>query len=154
MRIPESLFVIVNVIVRTLLKSPLHFFMSKSVMLIGHKGRKSGTLYSTPVRYVRVGEVIRCFTSHEVQWWRNVAANPDITLLVAGSQSAYTANVLPRDPVHTQALLEAFLAVYPQDCVYHDIDSVSDGNFDSRQLETAANKAVVVEFTAGEPVVA
>ena len=57
---------------RLLLRSPLHFLMSRSLLLITYEGRKSGRRYTTPLRYTREGEVIRCFTSGTTQWWRNL----------------------------------------------------------------------------------
>ena len=146
MRIPESLFLIVNFVVRLLLKSPLHFLMSSSVLLIQYIGRKSGAEYSTPVRYIRSDGCIRCFTSEEVQWWRNVQAEPTVSLLVRGSNKSYCANVLERDPTHIQQLLAEFLAVYPQDAVYQEIRLNSDGSLNDEDLAGASNRAIVIEF--------
>jgi deazaflavin-dependent oxidoreductase (nitroreductase family) len=146
MRIPESLFVIVNFVVRLLLKSPLHFLMSNSVLLISYVGRKSGAAYSTPVRYIRSGSTLRCFTSEDVNWWRNVQANPAVSLLVQGTKSPYTAIVLERDPAQFQQLLSDFLAVYPQDAVYQEIRLDSDGNLNSDDLTKASHRAIIVEF--------
>src|SRR5262249_17743027 len=52
MRLPEPLFVVINPVIRALLRSPVHGLMSKSLMLITFTGRKSGRRYTTPVRYV------------------------------------------------------------------------------------------------------
>ena len=146
MRIPEPIFPIVNFVVRLLLKSPLHFLMSNSVLLIQYVGRKSGAEYSTPVRYLRLGGRISCFTSEEVQWWRNVQAEPAVSLVVGGTMNSYTANVLERDPGHVQQLLSEFLAVYPQDAVYQEIRLNSDGSLNSEDLDRASHRAIVVEF--------
>jgi deazaflavin-dependent oxidoreductase (nitroreductase family) len=149
MRIPEPFFVIVNVIVRLLLRSPLHFLMSNSVLLINYVGRKSGVQYSTPVRYMASGSTIRCFTSTEVQWWRNLQVNSEVSLVVAGTERSYTAKVLTPDPPRIQALLAEFLAVYPQDAVYQEIRINSDGSLNREDLTKALHRAVVVEFEKG-----
>jgi deazaflavin-dependent oxidoreductase (nitroreductase family) len=146
MRIPEPLFVIVNFVVRLLLKSPLHFLMSNSVLLISYIGRKSGAVYSTPVRYIRAGSCFRCFTSENVQWWRNVQANPAVSLVVRGTKSTYTAIVLEQDPDQVRQLLSEFLVVYPQDAVYQDIRLNSDGSLNSDDLAKASHRAIIVEF--------
>jgi deazaflavin-dependent oxidoreductase (nitroreductase family) len=146
MKIPEPLFVVVNVVVRFLLKSPLHFLMSNSVLLISYIGRKSGAAHSTPVRYIRSGSRLRCFTSEHVQWWRNVQANPSVFLVVQGTKSPYTAIVLERDPTQVQQLLSDFLALYPQDAVYQEIRLNSDGGLHSDDLAKASQRAIVVEF--------
>ena len=146
MRIPEHIFVVVNIVVRMLLKSPLHFLMSNSVLLISYVGRKSGAKYSTPVRYMRSGSRLRCLTSDHVQWWRNVQATPGVSLLVQGTKSPYNATVLERDPTNTQKLLSEFLAEYPQDAAYQEIRLNSDGSLNCDDLVKASHKAVVVEF--------
>ncbi len=146
MKIPEPLFVILNFVVRILLKSPLHSLMSNNILLIEYVGRKSGKVYSTPVRYTRVGSRIRCLTSEEVQWWRNVDAAPAVSLVVRGSVRSYKADVLERDPPRIQKLLSEFLAAYPQDAVYQDIGLNSDGSLNSDDLVKAAHKAIFVEF--------
>ncbi len=120
--------------------------MSNSVLLLHYVGRKSGKEYSTPVRYIRSDSCIRCFTSEEVQWWRNVQASPAVSLLVRGSMRSYSASVLERDPPHVQQLLTEFLTVYPQDAVYQEIRLNSDGSLNGEDLALAAHKAIVVEF--------
>jgi deazaflavin-dependent oxidoreductase (nitroreductase family) len=146
MKIPEPLFVIVNFVVRVLLKSPLHFLMSDSVLLINYRGRKSGKKFSTPVRYLDTGACFRCVTSEEVQWWRNVQANPAVTLLVSGANHSCSATILERNPTRVQELLSEFLAVYPQDAVYQDIRLNPDGSLNSDDLIAASHKAILVDF--------
>ncbi len=65
MKLPEPLFVMVNPIVRILLRSPMHMFWSNSLMLITFTGRRSHREFTTPVRYVRLDQTVRCFTSSE-----------------------------------------------------------------------------------------
>ena len=146
MRIPEPLFPFLNFVVRLLLKSPLHFLMSNDVLLIQYVGRKTGAAYSTPVRYLHSGGRIRCITTEEVQWWRNVQAEPAVSLVVGGTVSSYTAHVLERDPGHIRQLLAEFLAAFPQDAVYQEIRLDPDGSLNNEDLDKASYKAIVVEF--------
>ena len=146
MRIPESLFFIVNAVVRTLLRSPLHRIMSKNVLVITYYGRKSGRRYSTPVRYSRVGGAIRCLTAEQVQWWRNIRNNPDVTLLVAGADVNCRALIQDRDPAKTKLAIREILAIFPQDAVYQEIGLNADRSLDENDLEAASHKAIVVDF--------
>ena len=41
-----------------LLRSPLHGVMSKRVLLVTFTGRKSGKAYTTPVSYMREGDIV------------------------------------------------------------------------------------------------
>lgn len=146
MRIPEPLFVILNSVVRVLLKSPLHFLMSDNILLIHYVGRKSGAQYCTPVRYIRTDSCIRCITVEEVQWWRNVQVEPTVALDVGGTKKSFAAHIRERDPIQTQQLILEFLTVYPQDAVYQEIQLNSDGSLNSEDLAKASHKAVVVDF--------
>ena len=145
MKLPEFLFVFINPIVRLLLRSPIHRFWSCSFMLITFKGRKSGKRYTTPVRYVRNGSTIRCFTSAENQWWRNLRGGADVVLRVEGSSKAYHAIVIADDPTSIKAALHDYLEVFPQDAAYHEIRLNNDKSLVEEDLERASHNAVVVE---------
>ena len=45
-----------NPIMASLLRSPLHRWLSRNTMLISVRGRKTGRMLTTPVNYVRVGD--------------------------------------------------------------------------------------------------
>ena len=53
MRIPEPFFPLINRAMRVLLDSPLHGLMSNSILTIRFTGRRTGRVWSLPVRYVR-----------------------------------------------------------------------------------------------------
>jgi deazaflavin-dependent oxidoreductase (nitroreductase family) len=146
MKIPEPLFAIINRIVHTLLRSPLHWLMSSSFMVIYYRGRKSGKPLHTPVRYMPIDGGVRATTADHTQWWRNVAANPDVQLLVGGKRRDYTAQLHERDPQSNRELLIEFLTVYPQDAVYQDIRLNKDGSLNEHDLKEAATRAIIIDF--------
>ena len=146
MRIPEALFPIINRIVRLLMRSPLHGLMSASIMVVHYRGRKSGRDMATPVRYHRVGPVLRCMTADHVQWWRNVAAQPEVSLRVAGRLQSYTGSVLTKDPAVLEPMLREFLHDFPQDAVYQNIRLNKDKSLNEEDLAQALKELVIVEF--------
>ncbi len=145
MKIPEFLFILINPVVRILLKSPIHFFWSGSLMLLTFTGRKSGKRFTTPVRFIRTGETVRCFTSSENQWWRNLRGGSDVVLRIEGRDIPYHANVVENDPKEIEKWLVYYLASFPQDAAYHDIRLNKDKSLNSLDLERASSNAVVVE---------
>jgi len=145
MRIPEPVFVFVNPVVRTLLRSPMHGVLSKSVMLITFTGKKSGRRYTTPVRYVRLGDVIRCQSSSGTRWWRNLRGGAEVTLRLQGVERRYWANAVEGDREKIREALKYQLAQFPQDAAYHNIRLNRDGSLVSEDLERAAKDAIVVE---------
>src|SRR5450432_3938186 len=104
MRLPEPLFLIINPMMRLLLRSPFHFLQSKSLMLITFTGRKSGRRFTTPVRYVRVADTVRCFTSPENLWWRNLRGGAAVSLRIQGKEQPYWATI-QGDPAAVRAAL-------------------------------------------------
>jgi deazaflavin-dependent oxidoreductase (nitroreductase family) len=145
MRLPEPLFVLINPAMRLLLRSPLHFLVSGSLMLIGFTGRRSGRRYSTPVRYVRAGGVIRCFTTKDTQWWRNLRGGAEVSLRLRGRELPCRAVAIDDDPVRTRAALESYFAEYPQDAAYHEVRLGAGRRPQPADLERAALHAVLVE---------
>ena len=58
MKVPEFMFVIINPVMRFILRSPLHVIFSSGIMLITFTGRKSGRKFTTPVRYLQDGDTV------------------------------------------------------------------------------------------------
>lgn len=148
MKLPEPLFVIINPIVKFLLRSRVHSIWSKSLLLITFTGRKSHRKFTTPVRYVVVDGVIRCFTSSTNLWWRNLKGGAEVKLRVAGEEAWYRAEAIFDEPERIKAALIHYLTLYTQDASYHGISVNKDGSLNEQDLTRAANEAVVVEARA------
>jgi len=147
MKIPEPFFLVINPLMRMILRSPLHALMSRSLMLITYTGRKSGRVYTTPVRYLRVGNAVQCFTSPDTQWWRNLRGGAEVTLTIQGQALPFSASVIERDPHKTLEALRHYLTVFPQDAAYHDVRLRDDKSLVAADLERAAKHAIVVVAT-------
>jgi hypothetical protein len=146
MRLPEPLFVVINPLMRALLRSPLHGILSSSLMLITFTGRKSGRRFTTPVRYVRVDGMVRCFTAAKNLWWRNLRGGASVSLLIAGREAPYDAQAIDNDPARIRAALQHYLALFPADAAYHEIRLNRDRTLVPEDLERASHEAVVVEL--------
>jgi deazaflavin-dependent oxidoreductase (nitroreductase family) len=73
-----------NPIVVSLLRSPLHGVMSKSVMLLTYRGRRSAREFTTPVSYVRDGDNLLVVGSRDHSWWRNLRGGAPVLARVRG----------------------------------------------------------------------
>jgi deazaflavin-dependent oxidoreductase (nitroreductase family) len=147
MKLPEPLFAIINPVMRFLLRSPLHWLMSSSLMLITYTGRKSGKVYTTPVRYLRTNSSIQCFTSADTKWWRNLRGGAEVTLTIQGEDKHFLAKVIENDLEKTREALRHYLTVFPQDAAYHDVKLRSDKSLVIADLDRAAKHAIVVVAT-------
>jgi hypothetical protein len=143
MKLPEPLFAVINPLMALLLRSPIHGLLSGSLMLITFTGRRSGRSFTTPVRYICNDGTVRCFTSSENQWWRNLRGGSPVTLRIAGQDVVYKA-AATNDPENTRKWLIHYLGLFPQDAVYHDI-RLEKGQLNVGDLDLAAKNAIVVE---------
>ena len=73
-----------NPIVVSLLRSPLHGVMSKSVMLLTYRGRRSAREFTTPVSYVRDGDNLLVVGSRDHSWWKNLRDGAPVVVRVRG----------------------------------------------------------------------
>jgi deazaflavin-dependent oxidoreductase (nitroreductase family) len=130
---------------RVLLRSPAHWLLSDSLMLITFTGRKSGKQFTTPVRYIQSGDTVRCFTAAENQWWRNLRSAARVRLLINGQLGDYEAQAIFDNPADIKLQLQSYLRLYPQDAAYHEIRLNKDKSLNEQDLEQAARNAIVVE---------
>lgn len=148
MKVPEPLFKFINPLMALLLRSPLHFVASGSLLLITFVGRRTGRSRTTPLRYVRDGETVRCFSSRNTLWWRNLVGGAEVKLRIRGAEGRYRADVILDDPQRIEELLKAYLAEYPQDAAYHEVKLNKDGTPNAADLARAVAAAVVMEAQA------
>jgi F420H(2)-dependent quinone reductase len=144
-KLPESLFLLINPMMRMLLRSPLHGLMSKSLMLISFKGRNSGKFFTTPVRYIQVENKIQCFTAMSNQWWRNIDPHADVVLRIVGRDYECRAEAIKNDPERIQSAIANLLQHFPADAPYYEISFEPDGLPRDSDLEMASHKTVLVE---------
>ncbi|MDA0788855.1 MAG: nitroreductase/quinone reductase family protein [Proteobacteria bacterium] len=147
MKLPEPLFKVINPIMTGLLKSPIHGLWSSSLMLITFTGRNSKKVFTTPVRYIETQGTVRCFTSSENLWWRNLRGGADVVLRIKGKDLPYHAKAIDDNPEEVEKWLVHYLGLFPQDAAYHDIRLTPDKSLVPQDLARARDHAIVVEAT-------
>ena len=147
MKIPESFFVIINPMMKFLLNSPLHALMSNSVLVLYFKGATSGKQFSTPLRYHKDRELLRCFSSGETKWWRNFRDPVEAQIQLRGSRLSFEGKLLTDNPIEIKQLLVSYLTEHPADAAYHNVRR-TNGLLDNSDLDVAAVNCKIVEFRA------
>lgn len=133
-----------NPLVAWLLKSPLHRLVDRSLVLLTFTGRKSGRSISTPVNYLRDGDDLWVVSWRERTWWRNLRANPAVSLLLQGNTVQGRAEVIEeRD--RTARSLADFYRKSPGYARYVGI-AVVDGEPLPADCERAAQKLILVKI--------
>jgi len=149
MRLPESLFPLINLVMRALLCSPLHPLFSDSILLLRFTGRKSGKRYTTPLRYLQDQEGVRLFTTKSTRWWRNIGDDTEVTLRVRGVERKYRASVTVDDPEVIRPHLLALLERYPADAAYHNLSLDSAGRPPPDDLQRELRSTVMIVAQPG-----
>jgi hypothetical protein len=124
MRIPESLFPLINLFMSLLLRSWMHGVMSSSVLLLSFRGRRTGRHISLPLRYVKNDIGFVCFTTDNAPWWRNFEEPHAVNVLVAGETFSGTASAERITVGEPLDALRSFLKRFPADAAYHDVSVV------------------------------
>jgi deazaflavin-dependent oxidoreductase (nitroreductase family) len=103
-------------------------------------GRKTGQAFTTPVSYVEFdGEI--AITCHRTrQWWRNLAANPDVGLRLAGHERRGIATVLD-DPDDAFDVFVKLLKAQPA------VARVSDIPLDAHGMPDPVKTREVLAYT-------
>lgn len=73
-----------NVLTATVLRSPLHWIMSRTSLLLALTGRKSGHPFTLPVNYCQDGDVLYITSLRSRMWWRNLRGGAPVILRLEG----------------------------------------------------------------------
>jgi deazaflavin-dependent oxidoreductase (nitroreductase family) len=86
------MFRLINSVVGSILRSPLHRLLSGRLALLTFYGRKSGRRYTTPVGYGQTDDTLVIDT--ESTWWRNLQGGARVDVRLRGLDRAGTAGVI------------------------------------------------------------
>jgi len=141
--IPEP----VNVMVRALLRSPLHWTMSSNTMLLAVTGRKTQRVYQVPVSYSADGPDLVCFT--DAPWWKNLRGGAPVTAAIRGRRRSGTAQAISGPDVAEH--LARHLRVVPRDAKYHGVRLERGREPNAADLAGAAHTTAMIRIRFDEP---
>ena len=139
------LFRVLNPVMRTVLKSPLHGMVSKQILVITFKGAKTGKEYSTPVSYFMEDSAVYCFTHGT--WWRNLEAGAPVKLCLKGREREGFAEIEAEDLQEIAQKLQKMLSVVRSDATFYKVTFDEDGAPNWEQVQKAAAEAVMIRIT-------
>ncbi len=132
-----------NPIVRSLIRSPLHFLVSRYMMLMNYTGRRSGKPYSTPMNYLQIGDALYTISSREHVWWRNLLGGTDVILRLRGKDVSACVETI-EDRAEVAQTLTRYLRAAPQQAGYMDVRIKADGEPEPQDVARLAREMVVV----------
>ena len=135
-------------LLKYVLRSPLHGIFSKSLMLLEYRGRKTGRVYSTPVSYLREGDVVTAFT--DSPWQRNLLGGAPVTVYLKGKAVAGFAEVIDDRDAVTEALTHHLRHVR-FDARFYGVNFDTDGQPIREQVERGSQHHVLLKIHLSAP---
>ena len=132
-----------NPLIKWLLRSPLHFTVSKSMMTMTYKGRKSGKIYTTPMSYLEIGNALYTISSRERLWWRNLRGGTEVSLRLRGKDKAARSETL-ENPTEVASSLSQYFTSAPQLAKYMDVRINNDNLPNPQDISRLAQENVIV----------
>jgi len=131
-----------------MLRTPLHGIFSKSIMLLVFRGRKTGSIYSTPVSYLREGDVVTAFT--DSPWQRNLRGGAPVTVYLKGKAMKGFAEVIDDRDAVTEGLSDLLLHVR-FNARYFGVSFDADGQPIREQVERGSQHHVMLKIQLSMP---
>ena len=133
-----------NKVMKFVLRSPLHGFVSNQIMLITFTGRKSGKSYTIPVSYTQQNQSVMMFTN--MPWRKNLAEKTPVTLRLRGHQLKATTDLITDDVNQIIPVLAEHLCDKPMDARIHNVTFDSTGKPLADEVRRAAGNVKMVRF--------
>lgn len=131
----------VNVMMRGVLRSPVHRIVSGRILVIVVTGRKTGTVYRLPVGYVEHAGALLIGTAGK--WRKNLPENATVTILLRGRWRQASAEVIT-DEDRLAGLYRVILARNPIHGKYAKIGVEPDGSPNAADLRDAISRGIAV----------
>ncbi len=138
-----------NALVAPVLRSPIHGLMSRSLMLMTVRGRRTGTEHTFPVGYVADddGWLVIVGDFETKTWWRNLEGGAPLRLTIRRRRIDATAEVLrpDPDPEGFERGLARYLVAFPRTAKTLGV-AMRDGAPDPSALREASSRVLLVRL--------
>lgn len=142
------MFRYVNILVRLLLRSPLHNLLSGNTLIIGFAGVRTGKRYAVPVSYIQDGALVRCFTGGT--WSQNLRGGVPVSIRLQGCEVAGTADVVMEDRAEVARGLGELLRRVPRDARLYKVKLDANGVPEVEGVQRAAQRSVMIRITLSD----
>ena len=133
-----------NAIVNGVLRSPLHRMMSRSLMLLKYKGRRTGKEYTIPVGYVRSGGEIIVLASRAStkSWWSSMRGPVPVEVRLGGTWHPGVARAVEGEDAAER--MKLYLEAQPRVAKMLRVSRDPDGKIPLEEARRAVKESAVV----------
>jgi len=125
---------IVNSVVNTILKSPLHALMSEHSLAVRYMGRESGKEASFPAYYYQSGNSFYILVEKSEEWWRSLRGGANVKVTIKGDDHHGWAESV-QDLSELTELLSKLLGTVPELLTELDVRKNALGSLDAEDLQ-------------------
>lgn len=142
----QPAFTVINPLMKALLRSPLHGFVSDSLLSITFTGRTSGREYTTPVGYEALDGTLYITSQTDRVWWKNLRGGAEVSVRLRGERRVGHAEVIEANEAVADYVL-GFVDRNGLDSVGRLALSFRDDELPDREtLAAGLDEVVVVEI--------
>ena len=140
----------INPIMIFLMRSPLHFLVSHSVIVLYVFGTKTGKLYRIPVSFFehRKG-LLTCVTDKPNIWWKNLKEEKEIKIVFKGKEIKSKINIEPENFDYILPKLNALFTHSRIDGFFGNV-GYKNGLPIEHDVKNAASRMVLIELDFAE----
>lgn len=139
------MYKLLNPAINALLKSPVHRILSRRLMTVYYRGRKSSKSYATPVSYYKAGNSVYCFTNGA--WWHNFRQAKEVELRIRGRlYKGMAIAELAATPANIDIMARYFKAVR-SDAKYYGVGYEKNGEPVMTTVQYAAIGMKIISIT-------
>ena len=140
----------INPIMIFLMRSPLHFLVSHSVIVLYVFGTKTGKLYRIPVSFFehRKG-LLTCVTDKPNIWWKNLKEEKEIKIIFKGKEIKSKINIEPENLDYILPKLNALFTHSRIDGFFGNV-GYKNGLPIEHDVKNAASRMVLIELDFAE----
>jgi hypothetical protein len=133
-----------NALTTAILRSPLHWIISKNSLLLALTGSKSGHTFTLPVNYFQDGDILYITSPRKRTWWRNLRGGAPVKVRLAG-RSMYVRSNLVEDNTDVLENFTHFFQHRPEVARYFGVRLESHGQPNTWDISKLAEERVLVK---------
>ncbi|MEZ5502860.1 MAG: hypothetical protein R3E50_09430 [Halioglobus sp.] len=138
---------VLNPVMRSLLRSPLHAITSHNIGIVHFPGRKSGRKLSTPLSYTLEGNIVRLLSNRSTRWWLNFRGDGvKVEMEIARNRYPGTAVLLEGDSEALRNGVRRFIQALPRDAKVYGLELDANGQVIETSLAAIADQLILVEI--------
>jgi hypothetical protein len=133
-----------NALTTAILRSPLHWVISKNSLLLALTGSRRGHTFTFPVNYFQGGDILYITSLRNRTWWRHLRGGAPVKVRFAG-RDMYVRGNLVEDGTAVLENLKPFFQHRPEIARYFGIRLESQDQPNTGDISKLAEERVLVK---------